>query len=227
MKQLLYKEYKLCLVPMVPLFYLFALMLLIPSYPYQVAAFFTCNSIFYLLKQASLNGDTLYSAMLPVSKAEVVKARVRFVVIVQMIMFLLMIPMILLNHKLYPGGNPAGVDGCVTLLAFVLMVFTVFNAICLPGFYREESKIDKLFLFSVIGVFGWIILSESFMIAAGAARQAVPLFAWVESHLDCYPATDAAWIAQLIALAVGALIYGVGTVLTVRRAVRNFEQVDL
>ena len=226
MKQLLYKEYKLCLVPMVPLFYLFALMLLIPSYPYQVAAFFTCNSIFYLLKQASLNGDTLYSAMLPVSKAEVVKARIRFVVIIQMLMFLLMIPMILLNHRLYPGGNPAGVDGCVTLLAFVLVVFTVFNAICLPGFYREESKIDKLFLFSVIGVFGWIILSEGFMIAAGAARQ-VPFFAWVEAHLDGYPATNAAWTAQLLALLIGALVYGLGTSLTTRRAIRIFEQVDL
>jgi len=227
MKSLLYKEYKLCLVPMVPLFYLFALMLLIPSYPYQVAAFFTCNSIFYLLKQASLNGDTLYSAMLPVSKAEVVKARVRFVVIIQMIMFLLLIPMILLNHRLFPGGNPAGVDGSVTLLAFVLVVFTVFNAVCLPGFYREEAKIDRLFLFSVIGVFGWIILSEGFMIAAGAARDLAPFFAWVESHLDCYPATDGAWGAQLAALAVGALVYGAGTGLTARRAADIFQRVDL
>ena len=105
MKNLLYKEYKLCLVPMVPLFYLFALMLLIPSYPYLVAAFFTCNSIFYLLKQASLNGDMLFSAMLPVPKADVVRARVRFVVIIQMILFILLIPMILINHRLYPRAT--------------------------------------------------------------------------------------------------------------------------
>lgn len=226
MKNLLYKEYRLCMVPMVPLFYLFALMLLIPNYPYQVAAFFTCNSIFYLLKQASLNGDMLFSAMLPVPKADVVRARVRFVVIIQLVMFLLLIPMILLNHRLYPQGNPAGVDGSATLLALVLVVFTVFNAICLPGFYRDEAKIDKLFLFSVIGVFGWIILSEGFMIVAGVAPQ-VPLFAWVEAHLDCYPTTDGAWAAQLIVLAVGALIYGLGTLLTTRRAVRCFEEKDL
>lgn len=226
MKNLLYKEYRLCMVPMVPLFYLFALMLLIPNYPYQVAAFFTCNSIFYLLKQASLNGDMLFSAMLPVPKADVVSARVRFVVIIQLVMFLLLIPMILLNHRLYPQGNPAGVDGSATLLALVLVVFTVFNAICLPGFYRDEAKIDKLFLFSVIGVFGWIILGEGFMIVAGVAPQ-VPLFAWVEAHLDCYPMTDGAWAAQLIVLAVGALIYGLGTLLTTRRAVRCFEEKDL
>ncbi len=226
MKNLLYKEYKLCMVPMVPLFYLFALMLLIPSYPYQVAAFFTCNSIFYLLKQASLNGDMLFSAMLPVSKADVVRARVRFVTIIQLVMFLLMIPLILLNHRLYPQGNPAGADGSATLLGLVLVVFTVFNAICLPGFFRDEAKIDRLFLLSVIGVFGWILLSEGFLIAAAAASR-VPLFAWVESHLDCYPATDGAWAAQLILLAVCACIYGVGTVLTTRRAIRCFEGKDL
>ena len=227
MKNLLYKEYKLCMVPMVPLFYLFALMLLIPSYPYQVAAFFTCNSIFYLLKQASLNGDMLFSAMLPVSKADVVRARVRFVMIVQLIMFLLMIPMILLNHRLYPQGNPAGTDGSATLLGFVLVVFTVFNAVCLPGFYRDEAKIDKLFLFGVLSVFGWVILSEGFMIVAGAAQKSVPLFAWVESHLDCYPVAGGAWAAQLVVLAACALIYGVGTVLTTQRAVRCLEGQDL
>ena len=48
MKHLFYKELKLCLPLQVPLFFLFAAMLFIPSYPYLVACFFTCNSIFYM-----------------------------------------------------------------------------------------------------------------------------------------------------------------------------------
>ncbi len=227
MKQLLYKEYKLCLVSMVPLFYLFALMLLIPNYPYLVATFFTCNSIFFLFKQSVVNGDLLFTTLLPVSKADVVKARVRFVVIIQMIMFLLLIPMILLNHKLYPAGNPAGTDGSLTLLAAALVLFTIFNGVYIPAFYTDETKTDKLFLISLIAVFGWIFLWEGIMITAGAAKTAVPFFAWVESHLDCYPLTDGAWAAQLVALAIGALLYGVGTLLTTRRAIRNFEGKDL
>ena len=227
MKQLLYKEYKLCLVSMVPIFYLFALMLLIPNYPYLVAAFFTCNSIFYLFKQSVVNGDLLFTALLPVPKADVVRARVRFVVIIQMIMFILFIPMILLNHKLFPAGNPAGTDGSLTLLAAALVVFSVFNWVFIPGFYKNEHKMDKLCLFSLIAVFGWIVLWEGFLIACGAAGHLVPFFAWVETHLDCYPMTDAAWRTQLVALLVGALIYGLGTVLITRRAIRNFEQVDL
>ena len=226
MKQLLYKEYKLCLVSMVPIFYLFALMLLIPSYPYLVATFFTCNSINYLFIQSVPNNDLLFTALLPVPKANVVKARVRFVVIIQMIMFTLLIPMILINHKLYPSGNPAGTDGSLTLLAAALVLFAVFNRVFIPSFYRNEHRANRIFLLSVLAVFGWIILWEGFMIAAGAAPQ-VPLFAWVEGHLDCYPMTDGAWYAQLIALLIGALIYGLGTLLTTRRAIRYFEGKDL
>ena len=37
MKQLFYKELKLCLPLQVPLFFLFAAMLFIPAYPYLVA----------------------------------------------------------------------------------------------------------------------------------------------------------------------------------------------
>ena len=170
MKQLLYKEYKLCLVSMVPIFYLFALMLLIPNYPYLVAAFFTCNSVFFLFKQSVVNGDLLFTTLLPVAKGDVVRARVRFVVIIQMIMFLLFIPLCYANHLLVPR-NPAGTDGSLTFLAAALVLFTIFNGTFLPGFYRNEHKMDKLFLISLIAVFGWIILWEGCMITAGAAER--------------------------------------------------------
>ena len=227
MKQLLYKEYKLCLVSMVPIFYLFALLLLIPNYPYLVAAFFTCNSIFFLFKQSVANGDLLFTALLPVPKGDVVKARVGFVVVIQMIMFLLFIPMIFVNHALYAGGNPAGTAGSLTFLAAALVLFTIFNGVYIPAFYKDETKTDKLFLISLIAVFGWIILWEGFLITCGAAQRLVPFFAWVETHLDCWPATAEALTCQIIALAIGAAAYIVGTILTTRKAIENFEQVDL
>lgn len=226
MKQLLYKEYKLCLVSMVPIFYLFALMLLIPNYPYLVAAFFTCNSIFFLFKQSVVNGDLLFTTLLPVAKGDVVRARVRFVIIIQMIMFLLFIPLCYANHLLVPR-NPAGTDGSLTFLAAALVLFTIFNGTFLPGFYKNEQKMDKLFLLSLVAVFGWIILWEGFMITAAAAKDALPFFSWVAENLDAFPATAGAWRTQLIALAVGALIYALGTLIVTRKAVRIFEQVDL
>ena len=108
-----------------------------------------------------------------------------------------------------------------------LPIFTIFNGTFLPGFYKNEQKMDKLFLLSLVAVFGWIILWEGFMITAGAAERLVPFFAWVETHLDCWPATGEAWTVQLIALAIGALVYVVGNILITRRAVAVFERVDL
>ena len=227
MKQLFYKELKLCLPLQVPLFFLFAAMLFIPAYPYLVACFFTCNSIYYMYNQSVGNNDLLFTALLPVSKAQVVKSRVRFTVVIEMIMFLLLVPMIFVNHKLVPQGNPAGTDGSLTFLGAALVLFTVFNAVFIPAFYRDEHRAGKNFLISAIAVFVWIVLWEGFMITAGAAKAQVPFFAWVAENLDAFPATDVAWRVQLIALGVGALIYGVGTSIVSRKAVGIFEQVDL
>ena len=227
MKQLFYKELKLCLPVQVPLFFLFAAMLLIPAYPYLVACFFTCNSIFYLFNQSAGNNDLLFTALLPVSKAQVVKARVRFTVMIEMIMFLLLVPMIFVNHRLNPQGNPAGTDGSLTFLAAVLVLFTVFNAVFIPAFYRDETKSGKNFLVSTVSVFVWIILWEGFMITAAAVKHAVPFFRWAAENLDAFPSTAEAWRTQLVALGVGALIYGLGTCLVSRRAVSIFEQADL
>ena len=227
MKQLFYKELKLCVPVQVPLFFLFALMLFIPGYPYLVATFFTCNSIFYMFNQSVANGDLLFSTLLPVSKADVVKARVLSVVTIEGIMFLLLVPMIFLNHRLAPTGNPAGTDGSLTLLAAALILFTVFNAVFIPAFYRDEHKAGRNFLISTLSVFGWIVLWEGFMITSAAARAQAPLFAWVAENLDRFPTTAGAWTVQIAALAVAALIYGAGTALACRRAVGIFERVDL
>ena len=227
MKQLFYKELKLCLPLQVPLFFLFAAMLFIPAYPYLVACYFTCNSIFYMFNQSVGNNDLLFTALLPVPKAQVVKARVRFVVAIQMVMFLLLIPMIFVNHALAPQGNPAGTDGSLTFLAAALVLFTIFNAVFIPAFYRDETRSGKNFLVSTIAVFVWIILWEGFMITAAAAKDAVPFFRWVAENLDAFPAAAGAWRTQLVALGVGMLIYGMGTCLVTGKAVRIFEQVDL
>ncbi len=227
MKNLLYKEFRLCMVPMVPLFYLFALMVLIPSYPYLVAGFFTCNALFYVFNQNAISNDLTYSVMLPVSKKEIVRGRIVFCVIIQMIMFVLFIPMILINQLSGPAGNPAGVDASITLLGALLTVFLVFNTSFLPAYYKNPSRLGKHFLRSVIIVFVWIFLVEGTMGVSQALQEKVSVFAWIANRLDCFPKTTEAVVTQLILLAICALVYGLGMVLIFRRSVKNFELVDL
>ena len=227
MNKLLYKEFKLCLVMQIPLFFVFALMLLIPSYPYLVAGFFACNAIFYSFSQAVVDNDVLFSTLLPVSKAEIVRGKMRFVVLIHLAMLALYVPVIFLRHKLMADGNAAGVDASLTLLAAALVLFALFYAVFFPRYYRAPYRVGKHFLVSTLVIFGYVIVFEGFMIVCGAARQANPFFEWVETHLDCFPATGEAWTAQLIALAVGAAIYAGLNALTLRRAIRSFEELDL
>ena len=65
------------------------------------------------------------------------------------------------------------------------------------------------------------------MITCSAAKDALPLFGWVEERLDCFPQSGATWLAQGIFFAVCVAVYLLGAVLTKKRAQRNFEQVDL
>ncbi len=227
MKNLLYKEFRLCMAVQIPIFFLFVLMMLIPSYPYLVAGFFICNSIFYSFTQAAVDNDVLFTTLLPVSKAQVVASKLRFMLVIELLSLLFFLPMIFVNHAVHGTPNAAGLDASLTLLGALLLVYAVFNAVFLPRFYKAPHKLGRHFLLSTICVFAFIFLFEGFMIICGAAKDALPLFGWVEETLDCFPQSSSIWIRQGIFFAVCAAVYLLGAVLTKKRAQRNFEQVDL
>ena len=229
MKNLLYKEYKLCFPATILFFIPFVFMLLIPSYPYLVAFFFICNSIFYAFSQATVDNDLLFTALLPVSKADAVRGKYLFVVTLQAAFFALFIPLVFLTHAIHPEGNNAGVDASLTFLGEGLIVFMIFNAVFIPKFFKDAHKVGQNFLVSVIAMFSWITVAEGFMIAAKAAAAHVPFFAWVNSNLASFPAADdgTAWIVQGAFFALCLLVYAGGTCLSCRRAIRIFEKVNL
>lgn len=227
MKNLLYKELRLCLVAQIPIFFLFVLMLLIPSYPYLVAGFFICNAIFYSFSQAAVDNDVLFTTLLPVSKSQVVAGKARFMALIEILSLLFFLPMVFLNHTLHHSPNAAGVDASLTLLGALLLVYSVFNAVFLPRFYKAPHKLGRHFLVSTISVFAFIFLFEGFMITCGAAQGVLPLFTFVEENLDCFPASAMVWGIQAIFFAVCVIAYILITCFSVRRAQRNFERVDL
>lgn len=231
MNALLNKELRLCLHPTVFIYLALVLMLLIPSYPYLVACFFLCNAIFFVFQSSRENGDSLYTAMLPVSKAQAVRARCLLVVLLQAIELLLMAGMCAFALVAMDGANAGGTDHSLSLLAFALILFAIFNLIFLPSFYRTGYKAGAAFLKGAIGVWLWIVLSEGTMIASHAIAQNqsldLPFFRFVADNIDCFPATGEAWTAQAILFGAALLIYAVGTLVSVRLSVKRFERVDV
>ncbi len=233
MKALLSKEFKLCLHPTVFIYLAMVLMLLIPSYPYLVACFFLCNAVFFIFQNARENGDPLYTAMLPVSKAQAVRARCLFVVMLQIIELLLMVGMCAFGLVAMDleAGNAGGTDLSLSLLAFALILFAIFNLIFLPSFYKTGYKAGASFLKGAIGVWIWIVLCEGTMIATRVIVKEkgldLPFFRFLARNVDCFPQTKEAWTVQAILFAAALLIYVLGTFLAVRLSVKRYEQVDV
>ena len=229
MNKLLYKEFRLCMHPMVPLFFLFVFMLLIPNYLYLIPCFFICNAIFYAFQQGAASNDTLFTVLLPVSKSKAVLSKYLYVIILQMIMLLLYLPLIFLNHAIFAEGNKAGIDACFTLIGAGFVLFAVFDLVFLPSFFKTGYKAGKSFLIGAIAVFAWIFICEGVFIASNseALQSAVPFFGWVARYLDGWPRDGKTLGVQLGFTAVGALIFAVSNLISYKLSVKNFEMVDL
>ena len=230
MKALLNKELKLCLHPTVFIYLGLILMLLIPNYPYLVSCFFVCNAIFFIFQTARENGDAMYTAMLPVSKAQAVRARVRFVVLIQAIDLLLMAGMCAFALVSMPEHNAGGTDHGLSLLAFALVLFAIFNLIFLPSFYKTGYKAGSSFLKGAIGVWIWLVLCEGLMIASAAVTDSganIPFFRFISENIDCFPATAKAWTVQGVLFGAGLLIYAACTLLAAHLSVKHYNQVDV
>ena len=75
MRLMLRKELRLALHPTAPMFLALSAMLMIPSYPYLVAFFYTGLAVFFTCLNGRENQDVFYSMLLPVAKRDLVRAR--------------------------------------------------------------------------------------------------------------------------------------------------------
>lgn len=214
MKALLYKEFRLVCHPMTPIFCLFGVMVLIPNYPYTVIFFYVMLGLFFTFLNIREQKDIYYSALLPVPKRDTVKAGCAFVVIIQVLSLVVLIPCSLLAAHLQPGkDNLVGLDPNAALLAAGFLLYAVFNAVFLPSFYANGYKVGIAFLKAVIPTTLVMMVLE--------ALPHFPGLTWLDDM-------DAATQLRLLPYFVAAvLLYGIGTVLTFRRAAAQYEKVDL
>ena len=214
MKALLYKEFRLVCHPMTPIFCLFGVMVLIPNYPYTVIFFYVMLGLFFTFLNIREQKDIYYSALLPVPKRDTVKASCAFVVIIQVLSLVVLIPCSLLAAHLQPGkDNLVGLDPNAALLAAGFLLYAVFNAVFLPSFYANGYKVGVAFLKAVIPTTLVMMVLE--------ALPHFPALTWLDDM-------DAATQVRLLPYFVAAvLLYGIGTVLTFRRAAAQYEKVDL
>ena len=214
MKALLYKQFRLVCHPMTVVFCLFGIMVLIPNYPYTVIFFYVMLGLFFTFLNIREQKDIYYSALLPVPKRDTVKAGCAFVVIIEVLSLVVLIPCSLLAVHLQPGkDNLVGLDPNLALLAAGFLLYAVFNAVFLPSFYANGYKVGVAFVKAVIPTTLAMIVLE--------ALPHFPALTWLDD-------LDAATQVRLLPVLIGSiLIYVGGAALTFWASAKRYEKVDL
>ena len=217
MRNMLKKEMKLSASILSYLFIAFGFMTLIPGYPILCGAFFTTLGLFQTFQSMRENNDTVYSALLPVSKSSVVRGRYAFVVFIEMCSFAIMVAMTLLrmtafaNSAVYRAN--ALMNANLVFLGFALLIFGCFNSIFVAGFYKTAFYFGKPFVIHIIVTFIIVFLAEALHHVPGL--EVVNAFGFDYIGL------------QLAFFIAGAAAFILLTVLSMKRSDKNFERIDL
>jgi len=215
MTKLLSKEMKLTASPLSFIFIAFAAMTMIPGYPILCGAFFICLGIFYTFQQATECDDISYTVLLPVRKRDVVTAKFLFAVIIELISFTACTVLTAVRMNALSGAdaylrNPM-MNANTAYLGFVLLIFAMFNIFFLGGFFRTAYKTGMPFI--VFCIVAFIVIS------AAEAIHHVPGFEYMNR-------TAGVSKAQCIILALGAVVFAAGTILSHRISASSFERID-
>ena len=215
MKNLLNKELRLSAHPLSYLFLVFSLMALIPGDPILLGAFFICFGLFQTFQNGRETNDVLYSALLPIGKKDVVKARYIFVCLIQIIAFLLMAGLTALRMvffaKATPYVNNAMMNSNPVFLAWTLLIFALFNTLFVGLFYKTAYKFGKPFVA--------FIVASMLVVCIAEVLHHLPGLEFLNT-LDRLP-------LQLMLMLFALAIFVLATIISCRTAQRNFELLDL
>ena len=217
MTRLLNKEFRLCASPLSWIFLAAVLMTLLPGYPILMGAFFVCFGVFHSFQNAREANDVLYTVLLPVRKADFVRAKYCFSCFIQLLGFVGMAALTALRMTVLSGGKAyltnALMNPSPLFLAFALLIFTAFNVFFLGGFFRTAYKFGLPFV-----AFGAATLV---LIASGEALHFFPGLQFFNT-----PSGERLGL-QFALLAAAAVVYALGTVLSCRVSMARFERIDL
>ena len=129
MRALQWKEWRLSMSPVPLLFLLLSGLILIPNYPYYVTFFYNGLGIFMLMQSLRENRDTAYLMLLPVTKVEMVRARFRTVVQLELLQALACVPFMALRASYGHLNNAVGIEANTAFLGLGLRDPEAFSAL--------------------------------------------------------------------------------------------------
>lgn len=215
MKALLQKEFKLAMHPTAPMFLCLSAMALIPNYPYYVSFFYLTLAVFFICLSGRENQDVFYTLLLPIRKRDVVKARMIFVICLEIVQVLVTVPFAILRQHLPLAQNVVGIEANIAFFGFAFLLLGIYNLVFFSMYYKDVKKVGKAFAVTSIVAFIYIMVAESLV-------HIIPFFR------DCIDTYDTQYVpAKVIVLICGIIGYLVLTGVAYVISAKNFEKQDL
>ena len=207
MRNILLKEMKLSAHMLSYLFILFGLMFFLPGYPVLCGVFFSALGIFQGFQYAREANDTVFSALLPIAKRDVVKVCTLLLMAVVVVLRMT----VLADNAVYRSN--ALTNANLFALGGAFLLFGLFNWIFVGGFFKTAYKLGRPFVTYIVVTFIAIAIFESL--------HHIPGLAWLNAF-----GTESI-VAQMLLLMAGIAAWIVLTVVSCRKACRDFERIDL
>jgi hypothetical protein len=216
MKNLVYKELKLVILPGFYLFMLTGILILFPNYPGVVSHFYALFAVQTIFQTAKVNKDLEFASMLPIPRKSIVLARHFTVAFFQTAFLAATVPFALISSLVIsPGGNYVGMDANFAFFGFAFIGYSVYNLIMLPLFFKSGSKLGVPVC---LGLLGYVVTAVTLEVLAAV----VPA---LTTNLDSLAPSTFGY--QLAVLFTGIAVY-VGTLFaSYKLSVKNFEKVSL
>ena len=212
MKNLLYKEFNLSIHPAFFLMPAFGALLLIPQWPYFIALmYFFFISVPNIFNMNKAQNDLGFSATLPIRRADIVKARVISIIILELLQILVTAIFAFINMKLYTTENFL-LDPNVAFIGFSFMMFGIFNIIYLPMFYKTADKIGWPLIIAFTAAFLFVTAVEGVILLVPSARILDG-----SAHLP----------AQFITLGIGIATFFLLSSAANQLSIKRFEKINL
>lgn len=166
MKAAIQKEILLVVHPATYFLMVLGALALVPSWMYGVIFIYGILVAFFNSLNAREMHDLEYSFALPLSRFQMVKARVVTMMGIQAIMLAIMLLFVLLRIPLGINDieSPAGMVGCAAnlyLVGFGFATYGLFNLVFYPLYYKDTMKVGAPFIIACIPAFVCIFAIEA------------------------------------------------------------------
>ena len=172
MKNLLHKEIVLCTNVQIALFAAFALFILIPSWPPAIAFVYPLSGLMSLFPRGLANKDIEYTSLLPVKKTDIVKGKMLFLCLIEIVVIVLASIGGVIRIFLYKEPTDINelnyfmsVRPTISLLGFAFLSFGVMNMVLIALYYRNPYKrlvgpnLISLFVCLIILAIGSVLIA--------------------------------------------------------------------